>query len=142
MLPQVGFYCHKFNKRGKIKSKVSSNSIKPLKKNAVYVPLRCNSDGTFSLFNEGRNFTESVDVHKVSCTHKGLYPILKKRNDNSTLCSEIGADGRTNDLWNNVRYVEIGWNMTAMKFGSEKAVAPTDLKDMVCLIAIKYLHTF
>jgi len=132
-MPQVGFYCHKFDKTGKIKSKVKSSSIKPLKKDAAYVPLRCNEDGNFTLFNEGKNAMEAVDVHKVSCTKKGLYPVLKKSQDETTLCSSVGADGRTDELQNNIHYVEIGWNMSAMTNGPEQLVAPTEIKDMIQL---------
>ena len=135
-LPQVGFYCHRFNKNGDVKSKVSSSSIQPLKKDAAYVPLRCNSDGTFTLFNEGRNSTEAVDVNKVYCSKKGLYPVLKKSQDGDTPCSEVGVDGRRYDVLTKVRYVEIGWNMSAMKFSSEKRFAPTEIKDMVSLTLI------
>ena len=132
-LPQVGLYCHKFGKTGKIQSMVSSSSIKPLKSSAAYVPLRCNSDGTFSLFNEGTSFEETVDVHSAYCTRRGLYPVLKKHEENTELCSEVGVDGRTYNLSNHVHYVEIGWNMSAMKFDSEKRLAPTEIKDMVRL---------
>ena len=113
---------------------VSSSSIKPLKSSAAYVPLRCNSDGYFSLFNEGPNYEEIVDVYGAYCTRRGLYPVLKKHDENTELCSEIGADGRTDDLSNHVHYVEIGWNMSAMKPDSERRLAPTEIKDMVCLL--------
>ena len=133
-LPQVGFYCHKFNKKREIKSKVKSSSIKPLKKDAAYVPLRCNKDGNFTLFNEGTGATETVDVTKVSCTKRGQYPALKKHTNETNLCSRVGADGRTDDLQDYVHYVEIGWNMSAMAISPSHQIAPTDLKDMVHLI--------
>ena len=132
ILPQVGLYCHKFSKSGKVQSKVSSRSITPLKSSSAYVPLRCNSDGTFSLFNEDASYENIVDVYKAYCTRRGLYPVLKKHVEKTELCSDIGVDGRSDDLSGHVHYVEIGWNMSAMKFDSEKRFAPTEIKDMVC----------
>ena len=132
-LPQIGFYCHQFDKNGKIKRKVKASSIKPLKKDSVYVPLKCQSDGTFALFDEKAGTAEAVDPHSVRCSGKGLRPTLKKHEPTTKLCSEVGADGRTDNLHDTIRYVEIGWNMSAMSFPSETQVAPTKLKDMVNL---------
>lgn len=118
-LPQVGLYCHGFTKK---KSLLSSSSIKSLKKSVHYVPLRCNNDGTFTLFNNPKG--GAVDVHKVVCTNK-QYASVKKHENEETLCSTKGADGRTDDLVNKLHYVEIGWDMSAMNPGQ------TELKDMV-----------
>ena len=133
-LPQIGFYCHQFDKNGKIKRKVKASSIKPLKKDSVYVSLKCQSDGTFALFDEKAGTAEAVDPHSVRCSGKGLRPTLKKHEPTTKLCSEVGADGRTDNLHDTIRYVEIGWNMSAMSFPSETQVAPTKLKDMVNFI--------
>ena len=59
---------------------------------------------------------------------------MKKHEPTTKLCSEVGADGRTDNLHDSIRYVEIGWNMSAMSFPSETQVAPTKLKDMVNFI--------
>jgi hypothetical protein len=79
------------------------------------------------------DFTETVDVNKVSCTTNRLYPVLKKDTHGTALCSNVGADGRTDDLLSTVHYVEIGWNMSAMTFVDENHFAPTEIKDMVRL---------
>ena len=139
-LPQVGLYCHKFSKTGKIQSKVSSASIKPLIWNSAYVPLRCNQDGTFSLFNDGKNFEEAVDVHRAYCTSRKNYPVLVKHEQETELCSDSGVDGRTDDLSNHIHYVEIGWNMSAIKFDAERRIAPTKIKDMVCFNEYYQIH--
>ena len=61
--------------------------------------------------------------------------MLKKHVEKTELCSDIGVDGRSDDLSGYVHYVEIGWNMSAMKFDSEKRFAPTEIKDMVSFLA-------
>ena len=139
-LPQVGLYCHKFSKTGKIQSKVSSASIKPLIWNSAYVPLRCNQDGTFSLFNDGKDFEETVDIHRAYCTSRKNYPVLVKHEKETELCSDKGVDGRTDDLSNHIHYVEIGWNMSAIKFDAERRFAPTKIKDMVCFNEYYQIH--
>ena len=113
-----------------------ATSIKPLKKSAAYVPLRCKSNGKFTLFDQTDDGSKDVvDPHKVKCKggRKGgqLRPSLKMHKDQEKLCSEIGADGRLDDLRNTIRYVEIGWNMSAMTLSSDSQFAPTELKDVV-----------
>ena len=61
--------------------------------------------------------------------------MLKKHVEKTELCSDIGVDGRSDDLSGHVHNVEIGWNMSAMKFDSEKRFAPTEIKDMVSFFA-------
>ena len=122
-LPQIGLYCHKFGKTGKIKSKVSSSSSRNRlflsNSSSAYIPLRCNSDGTFSLYNDRAYGEITMDVYRTYCTGRGrLYPVLKKHTNETELCSDIGVDGRKDDLSNHVHYVEIGWNMSAMNFGT------------------------
>ena len=110
-----------------------ATSINPLKKSAAYVPLRCNSNGKFTLFDQKEH--RGVDPHKVKCKggRKGgqLRPTLKKHKDQEKLCSEIGADGRLDDLRNKIRFIEIGWNMSGVAFPSNEQVAPIELKDVV-----------
>ena len=108
-----------------------ATSIKPLKKSVDYVPLRCNSNGKFTLFDQKEDRSKDVDPHKVKCNKGKLRPTLKKHEDQEKLCSEIGADGRLDDLQNAIRFVEIGWNMSAMASPSNEQVAPTELKDVV-----------
>ena len=106
-------------------------SIKPLKKSAAYVPLRCNSNGKFTLFDPKEDTKKDVDPHKVKCKGGQLRPTLKKHKAQENLCSEIGADGRLNDLRNTIRLVEIGWNMSGMALPSDEQVVPTELNDVV-----------
>lgn len=106
----LGLYCHFFGKSKRKQSYVSKSSIKPLKKNARYVPLKCN-DGTFTLVDDPTN--EAVDVYKAACTKK-QYAALTKHVGETSLCSDIGADGRTYDLDNTIHSVQIGWNMSAI----------------------------
>ena len=128
-----------FDKKGKINQRVDltkASSMKPLKKSTAYVPLRCKSNGKFALFEEKgekEEGSEDVDPHKIKCKgkRKKLRPTLKKHNDQDKLCSEIGADGRLDDLQNTIRYVEIGWNMSAMTLSSDAQFAPTEIKDVV-----------
>ena len=113
-----------------------ATSINPLKKSAAYVPLRCKSNGKFTLFDQTDDGSKDVvDPHKVKCKggRKGgqLRPTLKMHKDQEKLCSEIGADGRLDDLQNTIRFVEIGWNMSGIVFPSNGQVAPTELKDVV-----------
>ena len=104
-LPQLELYCHG-------KSLVSKSSIKALNKNAHYVPLTCKNDGTFTIFNS--TDSTNVDVYNAKCTRK-QYPQLTKHENEDILCSDLGADGRSNDLENYIHTVQIGWNMSAMK---------------------------
>jgi len=104
-LPQVGLYCHD----PKSRNFVSSSSIKPLAADAPYVPLRCNNAGKFTIFNGTSD--EEIDIYKARCTEK-QYPILLKHKNEVALCSNLGADGRNNDLENSIRTVQIGWNMS------------------------------
>ena len=136
-MPQIGFYCPfhaRFNKKGKLNRRVDlteATSTKLLKKSADYVPLRCESNGKFTLFDEKEERSKDVDPHKVKCNKGKLRPTLKKHKDQEKLCSEIGADGRLDDLQNTIRFVEIGWNMSAMTLSSDSQFAPTELKDVV-----------
>ena len=92
---------------------MKSSSIKPLNESKQYVPLRCNNDSTLSLFHDPNN--EAIDIYKASCSKSKQYPVLKKHENESTLCSEIGADGRDTNLTNiDIHYVQLGWNMSAM----------------------------
>ena len=86
-----------------------------------YVPLTCNKDGTFSIL--GSTSQDAVDVHVARCTNK-QYPELKKHVDEDKLCSDIGADGRTDDLQTSLHTVQIGWNMSAIN-------SDLDFKEMV-----------
>ena len=108
-----------------------ATSIKPLKKSTDYVPLKCKSNGKFTLFDQKEDRSKDVDPHKVKCNKGKLRPTLKKHRDQEKLCSEIGADGRVEDLQNTIRFVEIGWNMSGMALPSNEQVAPTELKDVV-----------
>ena len=108
-----------------------ATSKKPLKKSADYVPLRCKSNGKFTLFDQKEDKSKDIDPHKVKCNKGKLRPTLKKHKDQEKLCSEIGADGRLDDLQNTIRFVEIGWNMSAMVFPSNEQAAATELKDVV-----------
>ena len=133
-LPQIGLYCHKFGKTGKVKSKVSSYSARNRlflsKSSSAYIPLRCNSDGSFSLYNDRTYGEITMDVYRTYCTGRGrLYPVLKKHTNETELCSDIGVDGRKDDLSNHVHFVEIGWNMSAMNSG--KTMAPMKTKNVV-----------
>ena len=108
-----------------------ATSIKPLKKSTDYVPLKCKSNGKFTLFDQKEDRSKDVDPHKVKCNKGKLRPTLKKHRDQEKLCSEIGADGRVEDLQKTIRFVEIGWNMSGMALPSNEQVAPTELKDVV-----------
>ena len=101
---------------------VSSSSITALGESTQYVPLRCNDNGNFTLYDDPDS--DAVDVYNVKCTKK-QYPALKKHKNEDILCSKYGADGRTDNLLNTIRRVQIGWNMSAMNPG------PTELKEMV-----------
>ena len=125
----MGLYCHFFGKSKRKQSYVSKSSIKPLKKNARYVPLKCN-DGTFTLVDDPTN--EAVDVYKAACTKK-QYAALTKHTGETSLCSDIGADGRTYDLANTIHSVQIGWNMSAINPDAK-------LTDMVSKITILSHH--
>ena len=63
-----------------------------------------------------------------------------KHEEETELCSDIGVDGRTDDLSNHIQYVEIGWNMSAIKFDAERRFAPTKIKDMVCFNEYYQIH--
>ena len=108
-MPQVGLLCH----GPKGKSFVSKSSISPLTKSALYVPLRCNDDGNFTLYNH--TSSDPVDVYKAKCTKK-QYPLLIKQENETTLCSNLGADGRNTSLDSSdyIHSVQIGWNMSAI----------------------------
>ena len=108
-----------------------ATSIKPLKKSTDYVPLKCKSNGKFTLFDQKEDRSKDVDPHKVKCNKGKLRPTLKKHRDQEKLCSEIGADGGVEDLQKTIRFVEIGWNMSGMALPSNEQVAPTELKDVV-----------
>ena len=67
-----------------------ATSIKPLKKSAAYVPLRCKSNGKFTLFDQTDDGSKDVvDPHKVKCKggRKGgqLRPTLKMHKDQEKL---------------------------------------------------------
>ena len=148
-LPQIGLYCHKFGKTGKIKSKVSSSSSRNRlflsKSSSAYIPLRCNSDGSFSLYNDRAYGEITMDIYRTYCTGRGrLYPGLKKHTNEKELCSDIGVDGRKDDLFNHVHYVEIGWNMSAINFG--RSLASKKTKNVVgfakCINWSYFLYIF
>lgn len=87
-----------------------------MNRNARYVPLRCDSDGNFTLSDNTQvdpSKGEEVDIYKAKCTKK-QYPILIKHQNETELCSNVGADGRTSDLEEHVHTVQIGWNMSAI----------------------------
>ena len=95
---------------------MAKSSIAPLNRNARYVPLSCNSDGNFTLSDDTQvdpSKGEEVDIYKAKCTQK-QYPILIKHQNETELCSNVGADGRTSDLEAHVHTVQIGWNMSAI----------------------------
>ena len=121
-LPQLGLLCH----GPKLNSFVSKSSIKPLKKSARYVPLRCNNDGKFTLFDDPDG--DEVDIYKAKCTKK-QYPMVIKHENETSLCSNLGADGRQTDLEGNIHTVQIGWNVSAVSDDLE-------IKEMVSMIFI------
>ena len=75
-------------------------------------------DGNFTFSDdtqqaEPSNGEEKVDIYKAKCTKK-QYPALIKHENETELCSNVGADGRTSDLEDHVHTVQIGWNMSAI----------------------------
>ena len=74
-----------------------------------------------------------MDIYKTYCTGRGrLYPVLKKHKNETELCSDIGVDGRKDDLSNHVHFVEIGWNMSAMNSGN--TLAPMKTRNVVSFV--------
>ena len=69
---------------------------------------------------------QEVDIYKAKCTVK-QYPLVIKHENETSLCSSLGADGRQTDLEGNIHTVQIGWNMSAVKPGLE-------IKEMVSII--------
>ena len=66
----------------------------------------------------GSTSNDEVDVHNARCTQK-QYPALKKHVGEGKLCSDVGADGRADNLQNYLHTVQIGWNMSAIDPGLE-----------------------